>query len=66
VAATPSQIWEAVRHVLGGGATVYSVVMLEIERCARRPALVKFAVLAVRLAYAEVGHARPPRTTESG
>ena len=35
-------------------------------RRARRAALVKFAVLAVCLAYVAVGHGKPPRTTETG
>lgn len=35
-------------------------------RRARRAALVKFAVLAVCLAYAAVGYVKPPRSIESG
>lgn len=35
-------------------------------RRARRAALVKFAVLAACLAYAAVGHAKRPKSTESG
>jgi hypothetical protein len=35
-------------------------------RRARRAALVKFAVVAVCLAYAAVGYVKPPRSIESG